>query len=573
MADIFISYASEDRDRVIPIVKALEEQGWSTFWDWKSIPVGKTWREVIDEALEAARCVLVLWSTNSTNKRRRWVLEEADYGLEHAKLIPALIDDVRPPRGFGQIQAAKLINWTGDTNHPEFKKLADALESILGPSPRQVRESERAAETERKRKQEEERKRKEEEQRKAEEESQRLREEERRKAEEKRRFDEEQKRAEAERKAEEERNRKEIEKKRQAEEERKRKEAEVEAERARKAQVERKAETPKPEPKEPRPAETPVEEAKLFEPGPSKPKPDIKKPGEKSPATKIGILIALAVMIGAGAILFFQQEPTRSRPEISAPQAKPAEPPVAARPSESSPSKKFTNSIGMEFVLITAGSFKMGSNAGDADEEPPHEVRISQSFYLQETEVTQGQWKKVMGDNPSEFKQCGDDCPVESVSWDDAKRFIEKLNQLEKTKAYRLPSEAEWEYACRAGTNTEYFFGNDESKLRDYAWYSVDSIDTTQRVAGKKPNSWGLYDMHGNVWEWVEDDYHGSYKGAPGDGSAWIDTPRGSNRVVRGGGWDYGARYCRSAVREYGRPDIRNVSVGFRLSRSVALGP
>lgn len=156
MADIFISYASENRERVIPIVKALEEQGWFTFWDWKSIPVGKTWREFIDEGLEDARCILVLWSTISTTKGKRWVIEEADYGLEHGKLIPALIDDVRPPIGFGQIQAAKLINWTGDINNVEFKKLVDALESILGPSPKHIRVTEQTTEEERKQKQEEE---------------------------------------------------------------------------------------------------------------------------------------------------------------------------------------------------------------------------------------------------------------------------------------------------------------------------------------------------------------------------------------------------------------------------------
>jgi formylglycine-generating enzyme required for sulfatase activity len=174
---------------------------------------------------------------------------------------------------------------------------------------------------------------------------------------------------------------------------------------------------------------------------------------------------------------------------------------------------------------------------------------------------------------PSFFKQCGDDCPVGQVSWEDAQRFIEKLNQLEKTKGYRLPSEAEWEYACRAGTTTDYSFGDDAGRLGDYAWFSGNSNNSTQRVAGKKPNNWGLYDMHGNVGEWVEDDYHGSYEGASNDGSSWIDTPRGSYRVVRGGGWSGGARYCRSAMRDDLMPDDRNGDVGFRLSRSVSLGP
>ncbi len=267
------------------------------------------------------------------------------------------------------------------------------------------------------------------------------------------------------------------------------------------------------------------------------------------------------------------------KPEVKAPATTAAasavkpEPPVAAKPSETSPPKKFTNSSGMEFLLIPAGSFTMGSSTDDKNEKPPHDVKIPQSFYLQTTEVTQGQWRKVMGDNPSEFKQCGDDCPVESVSWEDAKRFIEKLNQGENTRDYRLPSEAEWEYACRAGTTTDFSFGDDPRKLGEYAWYDGNSNDKTHRVAAQKPNSWGLYDMHGNVWEWVEDDYHNSYSRAPADGRAWVDNPRGSRRVVRGGSWSNVAQVCRSAFRGYGAPDYRLDNLGFRLSRSVALGP
>jgi len=235
--------------------------------------------------------------------------------------------------------------------------------------------------------------------------------------------------------------------------------------------------------------------------------------------------------------------------------------------------QKITNSIGMDFVRIPAGLFTMGSSQGGDNEKLPHDVRIPQPFYLQTTAVTQEHWVKVMGDTASHFKSCGTDCPVEQVSWRDAKRFIEKLNQLEKTKAYRLPSEAEWEYACRAGTMTEYFFGNDASLLDEYAWYVNNSKRTTRRVATKKANSWGLYDMLGNVWEWVEDDYHGSYKGAPVDGQAWVDYPRGSGRVVRGGGWDDVAQYCRSAMRSNDFPGYRSAEVGFRLSKFFTLDP
>jgi len=178
-----------------------------------------------------------------------------------------------------------------------------------------------------------------------------------------------------------------------------------------------------------------------------------------------------------------------------------------------------------------------------------------------------------MGDNPSKFRDCGDDCPVEQVSWEDGKRFIEKLNEIEKTRVYRLPSEAEWEYACRAGSETEFSFGNEAKRLGEFAWFRNNSGDKTHPVGQKKPNAWGLYDMHGKVWEWVEDDWHGSYEDAPNDGSAWTDEPRGSDRVVRGGGLSSGARLCRSAVRDGGRSYARSFGVGFRLCRSITLGP
>jgi formylglycine-generating enzyme required for sulfatase activity len=249
--------------------------------------------------------------------------------------------------------------------------------------------------------------------------------------------------------------------------------------------------------------------------------------------------------------------------------------------------KKITNSIGMEFVLIPAGSFVMGSRISPEElvqryggekkecglEKPHHPVKIEQPFYLQTTPVTHGQWQRLTGDNPSSFKDCGDDCPVEQASWIDVQMFIEELNRIEEIKDYRLASEAEWEYSCRAGSETEFFFGSFAKRLGEFAWYSENSDAKTHPVGKKKPNAWGLYDMYGNVWEWVEDDWHGSYDGAPVDGRAWVYNPRGSGRVVRGGSWSYEARYCRSATRNYYWPGYRPVlDVGFRLSRSVALG-
>jgi formylglycine-generating enzyme required for sulfatase activity len=225
------------------------------------------------------------------------------------------------------------------------------------------------------------------------------------------------------------------------------------------------------------------------------------------------------------------------------------------------------NSISMKFTLIPAGEFDMGSKESD-DERPVHKVKIKNSFYLGTYPVTQREWKAVMGDNnnPSTFN--GDDLPVELVSWDDVQEFIKKFNEKEGTDKYRLPSEAEWEYACRAGTTTRYSFGDDESKLDDYGWYNKNSDGKTHPVGQKEHNPWGLYDMHGNVWEWVQDEWHSNYDGAHTDGSAW-ETGDGAGRVIRGGSWNGLARYCRSANRGPDAPRYRRDGLGFRILQEV----
>ncbi len=221
------------------------------------------------------------------------------------------------------------------------------------------------------------------------------------------------------------------------------------------------------------------------------------------------------------------------------------------------------NSIGMKFTLIPAGEFTRGSNEFD-DEKPMRRVKITNPFYLGNYPVTQREWNAVMGDNPSYFK--GDDLPVEQVSWKDVQEFIRKLNAKEGTDKYRLPSEAEWEYVCRAGTTTRYSFGDSDSNLGEYAWYKNNSGGKTHTVGQKKPNPWGLYDMHGNVLEWVQD-IHGNYSGIPTDGRAWEGS--GVGRGTRGGGWLGNARRCRSASRFNLGQGYRNRSLGFRLARSV----
>ncbi|MDR1043800.1 MAG: formylglycine-generating enzyme family protein [Candidatus Adiutrix sp.] len=229
--------------------------------------------------------------------------------------------------------------------------------------------------------------------------------------------------------------------------------------------------------------------------------------------------------------------------------------------------KTYTNSLGMDFTLVPAGSFTMGADKdlenANYNETPQHRVSISQPFYLGAYEVTQAQWTAVMGNNPSKFK--GRSNPVEMVSWNDAQAFIQRLNAKEGHNRYRLPTEAEWEYAARAGTTSAYSFGDDEDSLGRYAWYWDNSDEKTHPVGQKQPNAWGLYDMHGNVDEWVQD-WYGNYS------SSSVTDPKGpssgSDRVFRGGSWFCSAQGCRAALRFNFSPDYRVDFIGFRLALS-----
>jgi formylglycine-generating enzyme required for sulfatase activity len=237
--------------------------------------------------------------------------------------------------------------------------------------------------------------------------------------------------------------------------------------------------------------------------------------------------------------------------------------------------KTYKNSLGIEFVQIPAGEFQMGCSKGDTecseDEKPLHTVKISKSFYMGKYEVTQGQWKKVMGTRPSNFGNCGEDCPVELVSWEDAQEFIGKLSEREKQSPckYRLPTEAEWEYSARAGGSTrsptggsKYYWGDTINEA--YLWYDVNSENSTHPVGKKKPNAWGLYDMSGNVWEWVGDWYDSDYYK-----NTSINDPKGPNsggdRILRGCSWLYEAKFCRLSNRLHDFPDNGEGNRGFRL--------
>jgi formylglycine-generating enzyme required for sulfatase activity len=252
------------------------------------------------------------------------------------------------------------------------------------------------------------------------------------------------------------------------------------------------------------------------------------------------------------------------------------------------PAKEITNSIGMKLVLIPKGKFLMGSppsEEGSEDDERQHEVTISRDYYLGAYEVTQGQYMKVMGKNPSHFQgekvaerhpKTGrvvkdvdsSNFPVEQVSWEEAVEFCRRLSALpEERKAgrvYRLPTEAEWEYGCRAGSKTAYSFGDDSRLLDDYGWYVKNAKQMTHPVGQKKANAWGLYDMHGNVWEWCSD-WYGVY---PNVGETDPTGSSNGTRVLCGGSWSDGAAYCRAAYRLWSDPTFRGNNGGFRLALS-----
>ncbi len=230
----------------------------------------------------------------------------------------------------------------------------------------------------------------------------------------------------------------------------------------------------------------------------------------------------------------------------------------------------FTNDFGMTFVRIAAGEFWMGSPDSDSqaenDEKPQHRVTISKPFDLGVYPVTQAQWEAVMGTNPSHFKGVPER-PVESVSWNDIQDFLQRLNASGDGRTYALPTEAQWEYACRAGSTGIYCFGDDEAQLGDYAWYEANAGNTTHPVGQKQPNDWGLYDMDGNVWEWCQDGERTYASDAVVDPVGPFDT--GADRAVRGGNWDLPALFVRAASRHAVDPGSRGSIMGFRCLSSA----
>ena len=239
--------------------------------------------------------------------------------------------------------------------------------------------------------------------------------------------------------------------------------------------------------------------------------------------------------------------------------------------------KTVINSIGMELIEIPAGKFTMGRPVGEkshASDEEQVAVTLTKPFWLGKTEVTQGQWQKVMGTEPWEgqsFVQADKDCPTSCVDWNDATAFCQRLTDTDHTNGklpageeYRLPTEAEWEYACRAGTTTAFSFGNDEQQLGNYGWFSGNVFSYPHAVGMKKPNPWGLYDVHGNVEEWCSDLYGEKLSG----GTDPVGHGRGSDRVLRGCCWRGGPDLCRSADHFDDDPSYRINYLSFRVARS-----
>jgi formylglycine-generating enzyme required for sulfatase activity len=287
---------------------------------------------------------------------------------------------------------------------------------------------------------------------------------------------------------------------------------------------------------------------------------------------------AVAVLVGLSARRQFQLAVSRPRP-VEHPAVVNREGQRKAKESQEAWARRLgvpallVNSIGLKLVLIPPGEFTMGAHDGDAtaasSAKPQHRVRITRPFFLGMYEVTQGEYEKMMGANPSDFEDSGGFAPVENASWNDAQAFCERLSGLPEEQAagrrYRLPTEAEWEYACRAGSILRCCFGEEVGELGQYAWYDGNSAFKTHPVGQKKPNAWGLHDMYGNVWEWCADRYDERYyQVSPADDPAGPSV--GSSRVLRGGSWDFGPAACSSTCRGLGAPGDRSRCHGFRVA-------
>ena len=545
MADIFISYVREDIDAAAKLAEALEAQGWLVFWD-RRIPAGKRFDDFLNEQLEAARCVIVLWSSRSIFSA--WVRDEAAVGRDRGILVPAHLDDVLPPFGFRSIQSANLIGWQGDTSLWGFQKLSQAVRAAI-----KVAES-------------------------AEEERQR-------------------------------REQQEAEAKRQAAEgwlqvwwaDWERQEAERQG----------------PAHPSSRKPWAGLKRALAFNREKRTPSVDQfvsdLRGGQIAPLRPTliatGIVATFIVAAGVGYTLWprHQQEPVtstsaplpleaprREEPAALEPEPSPQRHPEAVRPPQpeamikpapppavTGPPARTTTEGGIfqdcpncpQMIEVPLGSFQMGSRGEDPTEQPLHEVAIKRRFAIGVLEVTYGEWMACVKEKgckyAPELPSATDRSPMRNVSWSDALQYTEWLKKTTH-QPYRLPTEAEWEYVARANSLTRYWWGNEPGMVHANCkgcggdW----NREAPAQTGSFPPNSFGIYDMNGSVWEWVSDCWHGSYKGAPNDGSSW-ESPGCQQRVLRGGSWRDDPRLVRSSSRFYYDADIRYIANGFRVALSL----
>jgi|GEM_PF-3254103 len=291
----------------------------------------------------------------------------------------------------------------------------------------------------------------------------------------------------------------------------------------------------------------------------------ISRPQTTTAATRqkfSGVLVAIAVLVSCPVPGLSEQAQKRSEDRAPLPaESTTAKTKAAERDLLTLVPEEFTNALGMQFRLIPAGEFTMGSDRGDDDEKPPRKIRIQRPFYMAKYEVTQAEWTALMGTEPWKdqgFSTKHERSPAIYVNWADAQEFVRRLNAREACICYSLPTERQWERAARAGTTSRYSFGDDPAKLNDYGWFAGNTVNARKAlpVGQKRANPWGLYDIHGNVWEWVLD---------------WRDEDIGPR--IRGGSWASPAESLRSANRSAAPAERRAGHIGFRLVRSVEHSP
>jgi formylglycine-generating enzyme required for sulfatase activity len=560
-ADIFISYAREDRERANALAEALACCGWSVWWDPR-IRTGRRFDDVIAAQLAITRCVIVLWSSHSVSSP--WVREEAADGRDRNILKPVLVEAVRPPLGFRSLQAADLTTWQGDEQHPGFQHLLADIRSSLSASgsrpsakPMEARESSTSLRSREKHAQ-----------------------------------------------------------------------AEPGERVTNRAKPIGKPQAP-PGPTFHRKQwitvfgavlvaaagvalyETGKESLPIFSSPPdtqgtsgtivAPPTEPAAKPDQPAPTFTMGsskdeerpAAVALPPRPTGppdnadrdrGASESSEEEGAGSPPVVSTtiitqePQTamiKPAPSPFVAAPSRTTMRggvfQDCSNCPPM--IEVPVGSFQMGNRGEDSTEQPVHEVALKSRFAIGIREVTYGEWMACVKDqgckHAPELTSTTDESPMRDVSWADAVQYVAWLKKTTQ-KPYRLPTEAEWEYAARANSSTRYWWGNDAGLVHANCkgcggeW----NRDAPLKAASYPPNPFGLYDMNGSVWEWVSDCWHSNYKGAPNDGRSW-ETPGCHQHVLRGGSWRDDPKLVSSFSRFYYDADIRYIANGFRVALTL----